>query len=136
MGLGLLSFFELNEALGKESNVAVALFTAALIGAGIFTLSSRLLTEVGSSGLCVQFKPLHRRARLIPLTDATRIEAINFSPLRDYGGWGIRGGKKRRAYIMRGRAGVRITFADGRTLLIGSQRANELAAVLSPLLGK
>jgi hypothetical protein len=50
--------------------------------------------------------------------------------LRDYGGWGIRKGRSGWAYNVSGDRGVRLTYTDGETLLIGSQRADELAKAI------
>ena len=46
------------------------------------------------------------------------------------GGWGFRWGSSGRAYNLRGNRGVQLTLADGGRLLLGSQRADELAAAI------
>lgn len=67
----------------------------------------------------------------IPLTPATVAEAVTYSPLRDFGGWGIRRGRDGTfCFNMRGNRGVMITEGSRRTL-IGSQRPEELAEILA-----
>ncbi len=73
--------------------------------------------------------PIYRR--VVPLGGIRRIEPATFRPIADYGFWGVRSGRDgERALIARGTRGVRLELADGSLLLIGSQRADELAQVL------
>ena len=51
-----------------------------------------------------------------------------YRPVLDYGGWGIRRGRDgERVLNARGDRGVRLHHFDGSKILIGSQRAEELA---------
>ena len=72
--------------------------------------------------------PLYRRR--IALADIASAEAVTYSPIADYGGWGIRGFGSSVALNARGNQGVRLTLRDGRRILVGSQRPGELAAAL------
>ena len=67
----------------------------------------------------------------IPLSQIALAEAVEYAPLREYGGWGIRGSRRRRALNARGNRGVLLTRIDGSTLLVGSQRPRELLEALS-----
>lgn len=87
-------------------------------------LSMRLITTVQGDGVYLRYVPFVNR--IITFRDIVKCEARTYHPLRDYGGWGIRGGRKRRAYNVRGNRGVQLGFRDGSSLLIGSQRAEEL----------
>jgi hypothetical protein len=79
----------------------------------------------------VRFIPLHRRFHWFRWEDILSAEAITYLPLRDYGGWGIRFGPKGKAYNVCGNRGVQLTFTNGSRLMIGSQRAEELAAAIT-----
>lgn len=72
--------------------------------------------------------PFYRRR--IALTEIVSTETVIYSPLTEYGGWGIRGWGKNVGLNARGNRGVRLMLRDGRRLLIGSQRPDELAAAL------
>jgi hypothetical protein len=76
----------------------------------------------------IHYYPL--RKRRIPLADITACEVRRYQPILEFGGWGIRLGKSGWAYTVSGREGVQLTFRAGRGLLVGSQRATELAAVI------
>ncbi len=96
-------------------------------------IGMKLVTEVDSARLRVRFFPFVRRD--IPLEDIIHWEARTYSPILEYGGWGIRTGLFRRggggALNARGNRGVQLRFADGKDLLVGSQRPEELAAAIT-----
>jgi enoyl-CoA hydratase/carnithine racemase len=102
----------------------------ATIGPIALVWFARLVTHVGQRRLSVRFVPFHRRPKRIELSDAVSVEAVTYSALRDYGGYGIRSTRHGRAYNVGGNKGVRITFRNGEHLLIGSQRADELASAV------
>ncbi len=108
--------------------VGVAITGVAVIWVG---LTGRLTTEVHHGFVLVRFSPLMRKPQRIDLIEVARHEAVTYSPLRDYGGWGIRGFKRNRAYNIAGDRGVKLYFLDGRRLLIGSQRADALSDAIS-----
>jgi len=90
-------------------------------------LNANLRTEVREDGPYIRYFPFHWSFHRLPLEDLREVEAITYSPLRDYGGWGIRYGRKGKAYNPTGNRGVRLTYHSGRQLLIGSQKPDELA---------
>lgn len=101
-----------------------------LIMAGMVLLvrKMKLLTEVHSDHLHIRFFPF--LTRNIPLSEIVRWEARTYHPIREYGGWGIRYGFKGKAYNVSGNRGVQLELSGGKKLLIGSQRAEELALAI------
>ena len=91
----------------------------------------KLETAVRPDGLHARFFPLHLRFRHFPFATIESATARTYKPVREYGGWGLRGWGRNRAWNMSGNQGVQLVFRDGRRLLLGSQRARELAAVLT-----
>ena len=72
------------------------------------------------------FIPTYRRS--IAIGSIARVEVVQYRPIVDYGGWGIRHGKdNERVLNARGNRGVRLHMVDGSKILIGSQRPEELA---------
>jgi hypothetical protein len=112
----------------------MALIAACVIAFDALFYSLRLITLVRSDGLYIRFFPLHPSFVKIPLEDMVRCEAVAYRPLREYFGWGIRYGRGGKAYNVSGNRGVRLVYASGRHLLIGSQRPEELAEALEQLL--
>ena len=90
-----------------------------------------LRTTVTEAQVTVRFGalfPLYQRS--IPRADIASFEAVTYSPLADYGGWGIKWGRGGLALNARGNRGVQLTLRNGRRVLVGSQRPEELAEAL------
>jgi hypothetical protein len=58
------------------------------------------------------------------------VAAVTCHPITEYGGWGIRWTLRGKAYNVSGRRGVRLDYENGKHLLIGSTRADELATAI------
>ena len=99
------------------------------LGFPVFAAIVRLVTEVRPGTLSIRLVPF--RGRLIPLQDIRTADSREYSPMREFGGWGIRlaadGGK---AYNAHGSVGVQLVLTDGKRVLVGTQRAEELIAAL------
>lgn len=98
----------------------------------------RLETVLRKDGLFVRFHPFHRIPRRVPLEKMLSHSAVTYSPLWEYGGWGIRYSMKfkGKAYNVSGNRGVRIEFTNGKHILIGSNRADELNAAMPAVLAE
>lgn len=114
--------------------IAVALAVNALT-LGLLALFAlmQLHVRVDERGIHVRFRPFVRRR--IAFGELRAFAAVTYRPIREYGGWGIRGLGANKAYNVRGNRGVRVIFTDGRRLLIGSQRAEELERAIADLSG-
>ena len=106
--------------------VGIVLAVVVLLGA---VLLMRLSTTVTPDAVSISYGLLYRTK--IPLSDVARAVAIEYSPIRYYGGWGIRGSSRRRAVNARGNQGVLLTRADGTTLLVGTQHPRDLLDALT-----
>ena len=98
------------------------------IGLAYLFYSMKLITEVRNDGLYIRFFPLTHQK--IPFEDIRRCEARTYSPIREFGGWGIRYGRKAKAYNVSGNQGVQLELSNGKRLLIGSGRPEELARAI------
>ena len=89
-----------------------------------------LTTEVHQDGVYYRFFPFHLRFRRIALEDMIEYEVREYSAIRDYGGWGIRYGRKGRAYNVSGNRGVWVRLTSGGSVMLGSQRPEGFAAAI------
>jgi len=95
-----------------------------------------LTTEIRSDGIYYRFFPFHLSFHKIRLEDLTKYEVRAYSALKDYGGWGIRYGRRGKAYNVSGNCGVQLEFSNGDRLLFGSQEPEEFTKALNLALGK
>ena len=115
----------------SDSALVISAAFSFLISAGLTLLfyKLKLITEVGPDGVHIRFFPLTRRK--ITFDSITSCKARTYRPIREYGGWGIRFSRKGNAYNVSGNRGVQLEFKQGRPLLIGTQRAEELAVAIN-----
>jgi hypothetical protein len=112
---------------GAELAITIAVWAFSGILLPLFFSALRLESEVRADGIYVRFFPLHLRSRRFAWDEIASVDAVDYRPILDYGGWGIRYGSKGKAYNVSGREGVRLSFKDGRRdLLIGSRHPVEL----------
>lgn len=97
-------------------------------------LIMRLAVEVSADTLTIRYVPLTKR--IVPLADIKEVEARTYKPLREFGGWGIHGPAHHRAYNVSGNLGVEVTLRSGDIIMIGSQRASELALAIEAQLSR
>ena len=104
------------------------IFLTVLVSAVYLRLITvRLVTDVDRAELSVGMRGLWRK-RHVPLAAIRSAAPVRFDPAAEYGGYGIRSGPRGLAYIAEGNRAVQLELKDGSKLLIGSQRADELAA--------
>lgn len=97
----------------------------------ILLLIARLDTDIDQSGIYYQFFPFHLKKRKIEWTAIERAYVRQYQPIKEYGGYGIRGlTKKNRAYNVSGKFGLQILFKNGNRLLIGTQKSIEMEEVI------
>ena len=89
-----------------------------------------LRLKVSAEGLHYQFFPFHLKSHTIKIEDIEKFKALEYSPLKEYGGWGIKYGFKGKAYNVIGNKGVKIFLNNGTNIMFGSQKHNELAKAL------
>jgi len=111
------------------SNGDLLFLTVLLLAVYVRLITVRLVTDVRSGALTVGLRGLWRRRR-IPLGEIRTAAAVEYDPVGEYGGYGIRSGPRGAAYIASGRRAVQLELRDGQKLLVGSQRPEELAATI------
>ncbi|MFC1945520.1 DUF6141 family protein [Chloroflexota bacterium] len=91
---------------------------------------ANLTIEVRPDGLYYRYSPFLLKTRMIPLEDIASFKAHQYSPIKDYGGWGIKYGRTGKAYNVSGNRGVLISLTNGENILFGSARPEEFAEAL------
>jgi len=101
-----------------------------VIGVLLFTIVGGLQTFVTADAVKIRFGLFRLRILNIKTVDITTIAIRKFSPLKDFGGYGMRYGKGMKAYFLGGNRGVKLTLANGKKYLIGSYQPEKLAAAI------
>lgn len=90
-------------------------------GLRVLVNENRVMVKLGVIGI-----PLLR----LNTDEITDVQVHSFSPLRDFGGYGIRINREMKAYFFRGNRGVKVRTIEGKQYLIGSDHPEKLAAVI------
>lgn len=85
-----------------------------------------LRTTITNEGVYIRFFPFHFREKFYPWETIKSAQVRNYSPISEYGGWGIRGFGKNRAYNITGKVGLQLELTSGKRILIGTQLGNEI----------
>lgn len=117
----------------KEASLILLLAMAVTFLIGLLLKTTRLITQIRSSGIYVRFPPLLSSFREYQWNDIQEIYLRKYNSLGEYGGWGVRFGLKGRAFNVSGNIGLQIVFKDGSRLLIGTNKPEEMTSVLSRL---
>lgn len=115
---------------GDKSASNAELWIGSVLGLAllIFFLMMRLVTGLDEDGIMIRFQPL--RSRYIPYKGIIGMEVVSYH-LLSYGGIGLRWTPhKGWAYIMGSMRGVKLQFADGEELLIGSKDPEQLLQLI------
>ncbi len=110
------------------NNFLISATFVSLISGIVFLL--RLETVVDSEGIGYRWFPFQPTFSRIPWRRIECVEVKKYSPMGEFGGWGLRFGRKRTAYNTKGSYGFEVYFTDKkRSFLIGTQRPEELSAI-------
>lgn len=109
--------------------VLVPVWLFAGLALPVLVALARLTVEVHADAVVVRYRPFFVR-RHIPLDRIASVEAVTCRPVREDGGFGIRGLGHRRASEARGDRGVQLVLTDGRRVLLGSQVPEQLASAV------
>lgn len=97
-----------------------------------FILSFRLDTQIKTDGIYVKLFPFQTSFRFFPWNSLQKCYVRKYSPIGEYGGWGWRLGLfgKGTCYNISGNEGLQLEFTNGKKLLIGTQKPEELSGVI------
>jgi amino acid transporter len=110
-------------AISKNIFFIYTLFEAAIL---LFFVSLRLQTTITKDEIQVLFFPFHWKKRKYPFSTIKKMEVITYSPIGDYGGWGVRLSANGKAFNIKGDKGLKLYFNNRKPLLIGTQKPEEL----------
>ncbi|NOR44767.1 MAG: hypothetical protein GQ534_04205 [Candidatus Delongbacteria bacterium] len=91
---------------------------------------AKLTTMIADSGISYKFFPFHLSFHKITWDEIESYEVTTYRPIREYGGWGIRLGKNKKAYNVSGSVGLSVQLKSGKKVLFGTQKEQELKEFL------
>lgn len=99
----------------------------------LFTIL-KLKTRIDEKGIHYQFFPFHLKARLIPWKEIRKCYIRKYNALTEYRGWGIKVNmtwQNGKAYTTKGNQGLQLKLKNGKKILFGTQKKDELQRTLN-----
>ena len=131
----LILSFNFNKTVGKPEvwwiMGGVTLFMVFLM---ILISKSKLLVRLDKTGLRYSYRPLMREKQIL-WTDVESYSVVEYNPMKEYGGHGIKKGLKNKtmSFTVAGKSALKLSLKSGKQLLLGTQKAYDLKAALDKL---
>ena len=94
----------------------------------------KLETLIDEEGIKCRFMPFQRKYKTFLPLDIAKYEVKKYNPLMEYGGWGIRYGRKGTAYNVRGNMGLYLELKNKKNFLIGTQTPDSLRYAMEKMI--
>ncbi|MDZ7717606.1 MAG: DUF6141 family protein [Balneolaceae bacterium] len=121
--------FILDNPVGSNSapdSVMIIIWIVIGIGFPLALFSMKLIIKIDSENFYYRLFPLHLRMHSYRLADIESMETVTYRPILDFGGWGIRWGRKGKGYIISGKKGVKVYLRAGRPVYFSSDEPEEV----------
>jgi hypothetical protein len=126
IGINLLFLYV---AIFQPNIILTLSFVFTLILTLLF-LIFRLETRISEEKIYVRLYPLQLKYKEYKWSEISKCSIRQYSPIGEYGGWGLRGFGKNKAINISGNLGLQIDFINNKKLLIGTNKTKELTEVL------
>ena len=99
-----------------------------------FLYLCNLQTELREDAFYYRFFPFQLKRHSILRSEIAKIYVRKYSPLKEFGGWGIRWGRNgSNAFNTKGNMGVQIELTSGKSILFGTQKPEEWEKVIKEM---
>ena len=129
--LVLLLVFFVQAKDKTEMGIALSVVGGTLTLILLFIFNLKLETRIDQIGVSFKFFPFVRNWRKYPKEKIKSITVVNYSPITDFGGWGLKGNSTTKAYSILGDMGLLLDVGEKKKIMIGTMKANELKDFLS-----
>jgi len=97
--------------------------------------SFKLKTRIDEKGIYYRFIPFHLSIKFIAWDTLKNAYVRKYDPISEFGGWGMKGRLLKRkskgvAFNVKGNIGLQLELQNGKKILIGTQKKEEVKRVL------
>jgi hypothetical protein len=132
--ISCMSYLILNDLIetndGEKHPVLLILLIISSVLAGYWFYSMKLITYIDANGIEVNYKSIPFAYRKISWDEIENIETVTYSPLWEYGGWGVRWSANGWCYNVRGKKGIKIIYKNKDVFLIGTQEPESIKQLI------
>ena len=95
-------------------------------GWGLRMVLSGLTVLVQETRIVMHLGTVRLVRGMVPFDRIVSLETVRYRPLMEFGGWGVRGAGKKKAWTARGDRAVVVGLEEGRRLYVGSDHPKRL----------
>lgn len=118
----------------EEDQLTATLVTTAFILVMLLTfgliMSLKLSTRIDEEGIKFKYFPFINQWRVYPQKEIKSAQVVAYSPVSDFGGWGIKGNRTTKAYSILGDQALLVDLGEKKKIMIGTQKSKELKSFL------
>lgn len=122
-----------------ETSILLLILFFELVVMGTITIlfyKIRFKVEINQDGLWFSYPPLLRKIHQIKKEEIERFEVRTYNPVLDYGGWGIKGSSKNKAYNVSGNTGLQLYMKNGSKILFGTQQSGAIEYAMNKMMNR
>jgi len=138
-GVILSSCYPILAGWGSEAPATQRWLIVAGIGAGAVVVEivlGGLTVLVQETRIVVHLGLVALIRQTVPFSEIASMDSVRYQPIREFGGWGMRGWGRRRAWSARGDQAVALGLQGDKLLLIGSDHPRRLEARIRGAAGR
>ena len=124
----LVFFFQADDK--REMGIALLVVGGTMSLVLLLLFNLKLKTRIDQSGVSFSYFPFIRTWRKYPKETIQAISVIKYSPISDYGGWGLKGNSTTKAYSILGDSGLLLDIGEKKKIMIGTLKHDELKEFL------
>lgn len=121
-------------SVGSTSKKIGALSGISIISlVSLLFLKMKLKTRINETGIQYKFYPFHFSYKTIGWEVIDKCYLRKYNAISEYGGWGIKisfFGKNGKSFTTKGNIGLQLALKNGKRILIGTQKKEELQRTL------
>ena len=106
------------------------------VAVGLKVVMGGLTVRVQEDRVFIHLGSVPLVKKLVPFDSITDLESVQYSPIREFGGWGVRGLGKKRAWTSRGDQAVVLMLENGTHLYVGSDHPRRLEERIRAAVGE
>jgi len=131
--ISIVSKWESISQNNSGAKIAASSSLIILLLVALIFLNLKLKTRIDEKGIYFQFYPVHFSYRFIAWNEISKCFIRKYKAIIEYGGWGFRIGLRKKigsAFSVQGNIGLQIELKNGKKILIGTQKKEDMQRVI------
>jgi hypothetical protein len=126
----------LNFSANENDWIGILILSIVILSIVPLLLLASVHLRIEKKGIYINYFPFHLKPLYFGWSEIDHFELRKYDPLSEFGGWGLKGTKRNRAYNVSGDMGLQITLKNGRKLLVGTANPKKMEVALLEIRSK